>query len=54
MKQKMKNEKLMLEIYKDIAQPIARQVGITLGEVGKFILSPIYYPSKHFNNRIEK
>lgn len=51
----MKNEKLMLDkAYNDILQPIAKQVGITLGEVGKLILSPIYYPTKYFNNRIEK
>lgn len=50
----MKNEKLVLEVYKDIAQPIAKQVGVALGEVGKLIFSPIYYPTKHLNHRIEK
>ncbi|MGX3043729.1 Abi-alpha family protein [Helicobacter sp. T3_23-1056] len=50
----MKNENPMLEIYKDIAQPIARQAGITLNEVGKLIFSPIYYPTKYLNDRIQK
>lgn len=44
----------MLEVYKDIAQPIAKQAGVALGEVGKLIFSPIYYPTKHLNHRIEK
>lgn len=51
---KVKNEKLILEVYKDIAQPIAKQAGVALGEVGKLIFSPIYYPTKYLNDRIEK
>ncbi len=50
----MENEKLVLEVYKDIAQPIAQQFGVTLGEVGKLIFLPIYQPAKYLNNRIEK
>lgn len=50
----MKNEKLTLEIYKDIAQPIARQAGIMLDEVGKLIFSSIYYPTKCLNDRMQK
>ena len=50
----MENENLALEIYKDIAQPIARQAGITLNEVGKFVFLPIFLSAKHFNNRMQK
>lgn len=45
---------LLPEIYKDIAQPIAKQAGVALGEVGKLVFSPIYYPTNYLNDRMEK
>ena len=50
----IKDNKTLGKIYEDIAQPIARQAGVAIGEVGKLIFSPIYYPTKYLNNRIEK
>ena len=41
------------EAYKDVASPIAKQIGSTLQEVAKLILSPVYYPTKLLNTRIE-
>ncbi len=41
------------EAYKDVASPIAKQIGSTLHEVAKLILSPVYYPTKLLNTRIE-
>lgn len=55
----MSNEELELvkvvatEAYKDVASPIAKQIGSTLQEVAKLILSPVYYPTKLLNTRIE-
>lgn len=55
----MTNEQLELlkvittEAYKDVASPIAKQIGSTLQEVAKLILSPVYYPTKLLNTRIE-
>lgn len=45
---------LLPEIYEDIAQPIAKQAGVTLGEVAKLIFSPIYYPTNYLNDRMKK
>ena len=59
MEKKMTNEELELvkviatEAYKDVASPIAKQIGSTLQEVAKLILSPVYYPTKLLNTRIE-
>lgn len=55
----MTNEELELlkpiitEVYKDVASPIAKQIGSTLEQVAKLVLSPIYYPTKLLNTRIE-
>lgn len=46
-------DSILTEIYKDALSPIAKQAGITLGEVTKLILSPIYEPTKYLNIRIE-
>lgn len=45
---------LATEVYKDVFSPVAKQMGSTLGEVSKLILSPICYPIKHLNTRIER
>lgn len=50
----IKDDKTLGKIYEDIAQPIARQAGVAIGEVGKLIFSPIYYTTKYLNNRIKK
>ena len=47
-------ENITTEVYKDVVSPLAKQIGSTLGEVAKFILTPIYQPTKLLNNRIEK
>lgn len=47
-------ENITTEVYNDVVSPIAKQIGSTLGEVAKFILTPIYQPTKLLNNRIEK
>ncbi|MGN0756132.1 Abi-alpha family protein [uncultured Treponema sp.] len=54
LKNMSKDSGLLLEAYKDIVSPIAKQIGISAAEVAKLILSPIYQPTKFLNNRIEK
>ena len=55
----MTNEQLELlkvittEAYKDVASPIAKQIGSTLQEVAKLVLAPVYYPTKLLNTRVE-
>ena len=44
---------LATEAYKDVASPIAKQIGSTLQEVAKLILTPVYYPTKFLNARVE-
>lgn len=41
------------EAYKDVASPIAKQIGSTLQEVAKLVLAPVYYPTKLLNTRVE-
>lgn len=56
---KMTNEEMELlkpiitEGYKDVVSPIAKQIGSTVEQVAKLVLSPIYYPTKYLNTRIE-
>lgn len=45
---------IVTEIYKDVASPVAKQAGVTLGEVAELILTPIYRPTKFLNSRIKK
>lgn len=47
------NNLLITEVYKDVVSPVAKQAGVTIGEVSKLIFSPIYLPIKALNNRIE-
>ena len=42
-------ENITTEVDKDVVSPIAKQIGSTLGEVAKFILTPIYQPTFLFS-----
>lgn len=44
---------IITEGYKDVVSPIAKQIGSTVEQVAKLVLSPIYYPTKYLNTRIE-